>query len=137
MAMPSSRAWVEVQQVGPVTVVRLKPRGVLEEETAQLIGDQIASLVEEKGYKLLVLNLGPVESMNSLMLGKIINLHRRAEEAGGRLAFCHLHARLKEVFETFKLPRLLHIYDTEQEALASFTEPQDRTDKQSSSSPGG
>jgi anti-sigma B factor antagonist len=119
MASQWSR-WLEVEQTGPVTVVRLKPRGVVDEDTAQLIGEQIFALVEENGCNRLVLNLAPVETMNSMMLGKIINLHKKAEETGGRLAFCQLHTRLRDVFDTFKLARLLHIYENEQEALASF-----------------
>ncbi len=117
---PPSRSWLDVKQVAGVTVIGIKARGVLDPETAEAIGEQVLNVLEEHGAARLVVDLSTVETMNSLMLGNLINLHKKAEADGGRLALCHVHPKLQEVFDVFRLPRLLHIYADEAEALRSF-----------------
>src|SRR5947208_1405873 len=68
---------LEVEQVGEVTLVTITPRKILAEETTETIGAQLFSLVKELGCRKLVLNFGQVERLTSVMLGKVVMLHRK------------------------------------------------------------
>jgi hypothetical protein len=67
-----------------------------------------------------VLHFGEVESVTTLMVGRVIVLHRQAEAAGGRLVVCGARPFLDELFALLRLPELVPIYRGEQEALDSF-----------------
>ncbi|HEV3261105.1 MAG TPA: STAS domain-containing protein [Gemmataceae bacterium] len=111
---------LEVEQVGEVTLVTITPHKILEEETTETISAQLFSLVKELGCRKMVLNFGKVERLTSVMLGKVVMLHRKAEAAGGRLTLCRIQPKVYEIFELLKLPRLLNIYDGEQQALQTY-----------------
>jgi stage II sporulation protein AA (anti-sigma F factor antagonist) len=112
--------WFTIEQAGEVTVVRLAPRcgRCLEDETIKHIADCLFSLQANEGRRRLVLSLAGVERLDSLLLGKLVALHKRALAAGGTLALCQLNPQLYEVFQTLQLTTFLRIYGTEQEAVA-------------------
>src|SRR5438105_2551789 len=110
MSAPTDDRLLEVEQVGEVTLVKLTPRKILEERTTESIGQQLFGLVKDLGCHKLVLNFGRVERLTSVMLGKVVMLHRKTEEAGGRLTLCQIQPKVYEIFELLKLPRVLNIY---------------------------
>jgi anti-sigma B factor antagonist len=111
--------WLERQDFGAVTVVRLKPPKFVDDDVLRSIFDPIYGL-SSVGRNHLVLNLEAVDSLPSMALGKLIMLNRRLEAANGRLALCQLTASVQEVLQTTHLIDLLNVYATEQEALRSF-----------------
>jgi anti-anti-sigma factor len=110
---------LEIRQSGDVTVVQFTCPMLWGLQLVQAVGERLYRLVDE-GQTRIVLNLQDVQSMDSSMLGKLIGLHKKTEEAAGRLAICQFHPELYATFETLKLVRLLHIYPMEEEALRSF-----------------
>ena len=112
--------WFTIEQVGEVTVIRFTPScsRCLEDETIKRIADRLFSLQADEDHRRLVLNLASVARLDSLLLGKLVALHRRALAAGGTLALCQLNAQLYEVFQTLQLTSFLRVYGTEQEAVA-------------------
>jgi stage II sporulation protein AA (anti-sigma F factor antagonist) len=114
--------WFEIHPVGEVTVVRFTRAlaRFLEEETIKHIAERLFHMIDAEGRRFLVLNLANVERLDSLMLGKLVTLHKRALAAGGRLAMCKLNPQLYEVFQTLSLTGFLWIYGEEQDALQSF-----------------
>jgi anti-anti-sigma factor len=119
--MPATHGshWLEREDVGDVTVVRLKlPR--LQDDDAQSLFKQIYSVVDDMKRHNLVLNLAVVESLPSMALGKLVMLNRKAQAAHGRLALCQLSAGVAEILEVTHLNELLQIYGTEEEAVGSF-----------------
>ena len=119
MSAPPCR-WLEVEEVGAVTVVRLLARRILTEEAVEAVGEELAGLLRAPGGAKVVLHLGEVESMTTLMVGRLVLLHRQVEAAGGRLVLCGAEPALKEVFALLRLPRVMPVYRGEQEALESF-----------------
>ena len=111
---------LEVEQIGEVTVIKFTPRKILEEDTTEVIGEQLFSLVKNAGCRKLVLDFSRVERLTSVMLGKVVALHQKAEAAGGRLNLCKIQPRVYEIFELLKLPRVLNIYHEEHQALETF-----------------
>jgi anti-sigma B factor antagonist len=112
--------WLEVEQIGEVTVARFTARHLLDEEKMQTLGGQLRSLGDEAGHRPLLLNFGQVERLSTELMGKLVALQRRVQEKGGRLALCQIHPQVYEVFKIFKLPQVLSIFADEQDALQQF-----------------
>jgi anti-anti-sigma factor len=122
MSREHASHWLEREDFGDVTVVRLRPpRKMLDDDTVRTVFEPITSLVSSAGRAKLVLSLGGVEFLPSMALGKLVMLNRKAEAANGRLALCQITPPVDEVLETTHLKGLFNCYATEQEAVQSFT----------------
>jgi anti-sigma B factor antagonist len=111
--------WLEREDVGDVTIVRLK-LARLSDDDAHALFKQIYSLVEDMGRHNLILNLAAVDYLPSMGLGKLVMLNRRSQVAGGRLALCQLSAAVAEVLHVTHLDELLQSCATEEQALRIF-----------------
>ena len=80
-------------------------------------------LVQDAGRCRLVVNFTRVDGLTSATIGKLITVHKKALPLGGRLALCHVPAKLIHILDTVKLSVLIGIYDAEQEAVQSFLVP--------------
>jgi anti-sigma B factor antagonist len=120
MPLPSYYRWLEIEQVGDVTVVRFTTRTILSNDAIEAIGGQLLGLVEQAGCRQFVLNLENVESISTAMVGKFVALHRRLEAAQGRLVLCRLGPFLVEIFKVLNLGQLARVYGEETEAVQSF-----------------
>ena len=117
--LPSARL-LEVEQVSDITVVRLPWKELLDDETIEHVGGQLYALVDHLGTRKLVLNLSSVKRMASLMLGKIMTLHKKLKPLQGKLVLCGIDPDIRRVFDILRFPQLLSICKDEQEALQSF-----------------
>jgi anti-sigma B factor antagonist len=113
--------WLEREDVGAITVARLKTGKVLDEDVVRTVFGQVSSLVTEVGRSRLVLNLAAVGYLPSVALGKLVLLNRQAEAAGGRLALCCLAPTVQEILDTSRLADMFNLYATEEEAVQSFS----------------
>jgi anti-sigma B factor antagonist len=120
MPDPASPGPLRMEQAGNVTIVRFPQPIVLTGTTAEMVSDQLGRLVEDGNHCQLLLDFANVQSLTSLMLGKLIALHNRAQAAGGRLALCALRPDVQQIFEVTRLTELLATYADEPEALRSF-----------------
>ena len=121
MASEHRSHWLERADFGAVTVVRLKPAGVVDDDATRAVFDPICGLVDEDGRNQLVLNLAASEYLSSLGLGRLVGLNRKVHAGNGRLALCHLSPAVEGGLESAHLKQLFSIYVTEQEALQSFS----------------
>jgi anti-sigma B factor antagonist len=113
--------WLEREDFGAVTVVRLKAPKLLDDNTIREVFNPIYSLVADVGRSHLVLNLAGVEYLSSMALGKLVMLSRKAQAGNGAVALCHLSPTVENTLYTTHLKDLFTIYATEQEALQSFS----------------
>lgn len=120
MTSQPRRRRLEWEDLGEVTVVSFTDKKILDEPAIQVIGEQLASLVDEMGKKQLLLNFGHVESLSSAALGKLVTLNRKIKEVGGKLVLCGINANILEVFEITRLNRIIEIRKDEQEGLQAF-----------------
>jgi anti-anti-sigma regulatory factor len=112
--------WLEREDFGDVTVVRVKaPRPDDDDTTRDLFG-QVHTLVRGVGRRRLVLNLAGPRSLPSLALGKLVLLNREAQAAQGGLALCGLTPAAAKALEDTHLAPLFRIYATEEEAVRSL-----------------
>jgi anti-anti-sigma factor len=119
MSPASEYRHLRVEQHGDVLVVRLTCPSVLEDEEAQVVGEQLARL-EGEGHRKLLVDLAAVERIGSTTIAKLVRMHLKLRDAGGRLVLCGLQPRIAEIFDILQLRRLLHIYGDERDALKSF-----------------
>jgi anti-sigma B factor antagonist len=119
MSAQPANEWLEIEPIGEAVVVRFGPgcARFLKDEAIKALGERLFGLLEDDGHRRLVLNLADVERLDSLLLGKLVALHKKALAAGGRVALCHLKPQLYEVFQTLQLTGFLRIYGSETEAL--------------------
>lgn len=111
--------WFRVEEVGGVTVVRFTHRGILAGEEIEGVAEQLHRLVDE-GRRRLLLNFENVEGVASVMLGRLLVLHRKLLAAGGQLKFCGLSPPIREIFAAAQLTQLFGIYENEPGALRTF-----------------
>jgi anti-anti-sigma factor len=121
MPDPASLDPLQMEQIDEVTVVRFVEPVILTGTAAEAVSDRLGRLVEERNHCRLLLNCGNVQSLTSLMLGKLIALHNRAKAAGGRLALCALSPDVQQIFEVTRLTEYVAIYPDEATALGSFS----------------
>ena len=114
-----ARQDLEREDVDGVTVVRLTARRLEEEGHVRALFQEVVALVGA-GHPNLVLNFRRVEYLASVVIGKLVMLHRKVRAAEGRLALCHLSPAIEEALEVMHLKEIVPSYGSEQEALRSF-----------------
>jgi anti-sigma B factor antagonist len=122
MSMKHGTDVPEREDIGAVTVVRLKTCQVQDEDTLRTVFELIYKLIPEAGRNQMILNLAAADFLPSTGLGKLVMLNRKLQAANGRLALCQLTPLVQESLEHTRLIPLFNIYATEPEALQSFTE---------------
>src|SRR5690349_8626760 len=88
------RNHLHVELIEGVAVVHFLDREIIdsfgERDDVWEVRGQLYSLVEEGGLVRLVLDFGPVEFMSTIMLGVLVKLRAKVEQAGGWMALCGL-----------------------------------------------
>ncbi|HEY4978939.1 MAG TPA: STAS domain-containing protein [Candidatus Acidoferrum sp.] len=107
------------REVDGVTVVAMDGRIVLGEESNAL-REKAKALVAE-GKKKVVLNMDNVTFIDSAGLGTLVAAHHSAKNQGASLRLCHLGSKFQEVLQITKLMTIFDVYNTEAEAVASFS----------------
>lgn len=114
------RQRITVEDIGDIAVVQFVDKKILDEQNIAMIGDDLFRLVDELGRRKLLLNFSNVEFMSSAALGKLIRLHQRMTQVGGKLVMCAIVKDIMTVFVLTKLDKMLKIVKDEQTGLNSF-----------------
>jgi len=107
------------REVDGVTVIAMDGRIVLGEESNAL-REKVKSLIAE-GKKKIVLNMDNITFIDSAGLGTLVSAHHSAKAQGSSLRLCHLGTKFTEVLQITKLMTIFDVYNTEAEAVASFS----------------
>jgi anti-sigma B factor antagonist len=110
---------IEERVVGNVMVLDLKGKLTLGEGD-ELLKDKINSLVQQE-RKSILLNLEGVPYIDSAGLGEIVRTYTTVSRQGGKLKLVHLTKRIQDLLSITKLLTVFETFDSEQEALASFS----------------
>ena len=89
-------------------------------EGNELLKDKINSLIQQ-GHKKLVLNLEGVPYVDSAGLGEIVRTYTTVSRQGGNLKLLNLTKRIEDLLMITKLLTVFDVFETEQEALQSFS----------------
>jgi anti-sigma B factor antagonist len=107
------------REVDGVSVVALDGRIVLGEESNAL-REKVKQLLAE-GKKKIVLNMDNITFIDSAGLGTLVAAHHSAKGQGASLRLCHLGSKFQEVLQITKLLTVFDVYDTEAQAVSSFS----------------
>ena len=110
---------ITTREVNGVTVAALDGRIVLGEESNAL-REKVKSLVAE-GKKKIVLNMNNITFIDSAGLGTLVASHHSAKAQGASLKLCHLGTKFQEVLQITKLMTIFDVYNTEADAVGSFS----------------
>jgi len=111
---------LEIQENLDASIGYFQNTRILDEATVQTLGTELLeAAARAKGGKMIV-NFKNVVLMSSAMIGKLVLLRNRCEEAGIKLAFCEITENVKEVFQLMKLETIVDLYGTEEEAKTAL-----------------
>jgi anti-sigma B factor antagonist len=110
--------YINERRVGDVTILDLKGRARVGGTTVSLHRSIHALLNEEK--TLILLNLFGVTHVDSCGLGEIVASFVTARAKGGDIKLLQVTDSLRDLMSLTNLLSVFDVYETEQEALASF-----------------
>ena len=90
---------------------------------SELFQDKIQGLLDAQKKRVLV-NLQQVNWINSTGIGILISGFSLMDKQGGKLKLVHVSERIHNVLKITRLDTIFEYYNTEDEAVRSFTQPQ-------------
>lgn len=110
---------IEERVVNNVTILDLKGKITLGEGD-EALKDKINSLILQN-HKRILLNLADVPYIDSAGLGEIVRTYTTVSRQGGQLKLVNLTKRITDLLAITKLLTVFETFDTEKEALQSYT----------------
>ena len=111
---------IDERMNGEVTVIKVTGDITLNQGGDVMLKDKVQSLLQQ-GRTKLVLDLGNVSYVDSAGLGQLVQIHSTAKTNGGSLRLVNVTKRLKDLLVVTKLVTIFDSYDSEAEAVASFS----------------
>ena len=112
---------IQERVVGSVTVLDCDGKLILGDGDG-LLKDKVHSLIFQ-GRKQVLLNMGGVSYVDSSGLGALVATSLTAKNNGGTIKLLNLTKRLHDLLTISKLVNVFETYDSEADALRSFTAP--------------
>ncbi len=106
------------QPLGSVLIVHCEGRIVFGEETTSL-RLFVMDLLNKSNQ--IVLDLGRVSFIDSGGLGALVSLYVSARRLGGTIKLARLQSQVNDLLQLSKLAALLEIFDSAEDAAASFS----------------
>jgi anti-sigma B factor antagonist len=110
---------IDERAVDGVTILDLHGK-MLIGEGDELLREKINQLVEN-GTQKIVLNLAEVPYVDSAGLGEIVRCFTTVSRKNGKLKLLHLTKRIQDLLSITKLITVFETYDSEQDAVKSFS----------------
>jgi len=110
---------LSTRQVDGITILDLSGRITLGEGSVQL-RDATRDLLS-KGSKLILLNLGDVNYIDSSGIGELVSAYTTVRNQGGELKLLNLTKKVHDLLQITKLYTVFDVKDDEATAVASFT----------------
>lgn len=120
LPMPASESRLRVRRVDNVTQIEFIDRNILDEANIQLIGEEIAALIDAETSPRLLISFANVDHLSSAALGTLITIRTRIEAKKGQLALANIDPQIYEVFVITRLNKLFQIHETTEEATKNF-----------------
>jgi anti-sigma B factor antagonist len=108
------------REVGGVTIVDIKGRIILGEESAS-VRNLVCELLS-KGRKQILLNLAAVDYIDSMGLGALVGALVTVRKQGGALKLLNVDAKVTDVMQVTKLYTVFDILSDEAAGVKSFSQ---------------
>jgi anti-sigma B factor antagonist len=113
---------ISERKIGDVMIVDVSGKITLGDGGDAALKDKIRSLVHQ-GHRKVLLNLGDVSYVDSAGLGEIVQSYATVNKNGGQLKLLNVTKRIKDLLSITKLLTVFDTYDSEAEAVTSFSVP--------------
>src|SRR5260370_12380088 len=110
---------IKERQEGDVTILDLSGKITIGEGSVQL-REAVRKLLDE-GRKKILLNLGDVAYVDSSGIGELVSSYTTTGNQVGHLKLLNLTKRVRDLLMITKLLTVFETFDSEQQALASFS----------------
>src|SRR5262245_62712105 len=113
---PSPDSRIRVKRFDDVTQVEFIDRNILDEANIQVIGDEIAALVDGSPKPKLGISFANVEHLSSAALGTLITINNRVRGRQGQLRLSNIEPQTYEASAITPLNKPFQIHATAAEA---------------------
>ena len=109
---------LEIERDNEVVIARLTMKSI-DMLITQDVGDALHRLVDQEGFRKVIINLKQVEYLISETLGRMVTLQTKLNASCGELRLCHLQPFVAEKFQTTGLTKVFQIWDDEDSAQSA------------------
>lgn len=116
--MPSTHS---IETIGNVTVLRLQDPAMFNFDRIPATTQLLDTFLRMSPMSKTLINFGEIEFTNSLSLGLVASLRKKAGRHDRTVALCNLHPRSLQLIQTTRVDTAVDIYADEEFALAALS----------------
>jgi anti-anti-sigma factor len=109
---------IKNRQIDNVLVFDMEGR--LDHQTASDANDAMTQIINDSNNKMILLNLKGLEYISSAGLSVMLLAAKLVNSSRGKIKICEANGVVKEVMEVSGFNKLLPMYESEKEGIASF-----------------
>ncbi|MBF0286503.1 MAG: STAS domain-containing protein [SAR324 cluster bacterium] len=98
-------------------------QGDFDTKSTRVLQQYIRTLLDSEQLKAIVLNLKRVERLDSSGIGMLMEQHKLLEKNNSLLLLSNCHPAYLEILQMMQWDQVLHLFQTEEDALASLSIP--------------
>jgi anti-anti-sigma factor len=110
---------ISIRESGDVSILDLRGRSTLDDGDTELLRSNLERLVGS-GVRKVLLNLTDLTQVDSSGITFIVRTHRSLRGHDGDLKLLHPSGHVLELFNALHLLKLIHSFEDEAQAVASF-----------------
>ncbi len=118
--MTSTASHIRVQDLNGVKRIEFVERNILDEANIQQIGEEIGRVVDGQDEPKVLISFLNVDHLSSAALGTLITINNKIRGREGQLRLAEIDPQIYEVFVITKHNKLFQIFDSSEQAMASF-----------------
>ncbi len=119
--MAQSSSLIRVREQDGVKRIEFLERNILDEANIQQIGEEIGRIVDGQERPRVLINFHNVDHLSSAALGTLITINNKIRGKDGQLRLAEIDPQIYEVFVITKLNKLFQIFESSEQAMASFS----------------
>jgi anti-sigma B factor antagonist len=120
MSMGGGRSSLYIHNDGGITVVEFTNVRMLDDTNINLMNIELSALVDKTLDLRFIIDFGNIQYMSSVVLGKIMELHKRISKRKGTMKLCGIDPKIMEIFKVMKLHKVLDIHKDYKRAFNSY-----------------
>ncbi len=113
-------ALLRIMKQDEVAVVEFTTSRILDQTNVQQLGEEFDELLEKHDLEKIVLNFDKINFMSSAVMGKLVSLHKKVSNRGGKLKLCNISSDIFEIFKIMRFDRIFDIEKTVDNAVADL-----------------
>lgn len=116
---------ITVKEAGEIRILALQ--GYLDAHTAPVLEDEFTKAITDKRFKLVV-NFADLKYISSAGLGVFMAYIETLRENNGDIKLSAMQSAVFNIFDLLGFPLLYTITETDEQAIAAFSQPTERTE---------